>query len=46
MSTSQTNSLLSFENLPFSQPLTSDFNMGSILPISSRAVGESQGLGF
>lgn len=46
MSTSQTNSLLSFGNPPFSLPWTVDINIVSVLPFSSGAVGESQGLGF
>lgn len=46
MCTSQTISLLSFGNPPFSPPWTVDFNMGSILPTSGGAVGKSQDLGF
>lgn len=46
MCTSQTISLPSFGNPPFSPPWTVDFNMGSILPIPGGAVGESQGLGW
>lgn len=46
MSTSQMNSLLSFENPPVSLPWTMNFNMGSILPISSGAVGKVKGWGF